>query len=51
MSLRNVKAFGAGAFDINVVRDGNGIVMTVMREGRTVAKRKSDNGKTISIKN
>ena len=50
MSLRNVKAFGAGEFDINVARDGYGIVMTVMRGGQTVVKRKSDNGKTISIK-
>ena len=50
MSLRNVKVFGAGEFDINVTRDGYGIVMTVMRGGQTVAKRKSDNGKTISIK-
>ncbi|MDE7472379.1 MAG: hypothetical protein K2M68_02220 [Muribaculaceae bacterium] len=50
MALRNVKAFGADSFDINVERDGKKVVVTVTKDGKTVVKRKSDNGKSLSIK-
>ena len=50
MALRNVKAFAAGSFDIDITRAGKSIVVTLSKDGKTVVKRKSDNGKSISIK-
>jgi len=50
MALRNVKAFGAGSFDIDVNRAGKSLVVTLSKNGKTIVKRKSDNGKSISIK-
>ena len=50
MTLKNVKAFGSEPFDINIARAKNGIVSTILKDGKIVSKRTSDNGKTISIK-
>lgn len=50
MALRNVKAFGAGSFDIDIERAGGKIVVTITKDGRTVMKRKSINGKSLSVK-
>ncbi|MBD5233988.1 MAG: hypothetical protein HDS65_07420 [Bacteroidales bacterium] len=50
MSLRNVKAFGAGSFDIDVERAGKKVVVSIAKNGKTVAKHKIDNGKSVSIK-
>ncbi|MDE7386912.1 MAG: hypothetical protein K2N28_07210 [Muribaculaceae bacterium] len=49
MALRNVKAFGAHSFDIDIERAGKHIVVTVTKDGKTVVKRKSPNGKPLSI--
>jgi len=50
MTIKNVKAFGNKPFDIRIDRIDKGIAVTVMKAGKIVMKRKSDNGKTISIK-
>ncbi len=49
MSLRKVKAFGTDPFDIHITRAGNGIVVSIVKGGKTAMKRKTANGKTISI--
>jgi len=50
MTIKNVQAFGNKPFDIQIDRIDKGIAVTVIKAGKTVMKRKSDNGKTISIK-
>jgi len=50
MTIKNVKAFGNKPFDIQIDRMDKGIAVTVMKAGKIVMKRKSDNGKTIPVK-
>jgi len=50
MTIKNVNAFGNNPFDIQIDRIDKGIAVSVIKAGKIVMKRKSDNGKTISIK-